>query len=118
MKKTLILAGALISAAALSLASCAQAPGTGGSSAAPSASGSASASGAAFKACMVSDSGGFDDKSFNQTSYKGLTDAKAELGIETGQVESQRCGRLREEHSVDGGCELQHHRHCRLPPQR
>jgi basic membrane protein A len=37
---------------------------------------------------MVSDSGGFDDKSFNQTSYKGLTDAKTELGIETGEVES------------------------------
>ena len=28
-----------------------------------------------FKACMVSDSGGFDDKGFNQTSHKGLTDA-------------------------------------------
>jgi basic membrane protein A len=28
-----------------------------------------------FKACMVSDSGGFDDKSFNQTSYKGLQEA-------------------------------------------
>ena len=38
---------------------------------------------------MVSDSGGFDDKGFNQTSYKGLTDAKTELGIETGEVESQ-----------------------------
>ena len=38
---------------------------------------------------MVSDSGGFDDKGFNQTSYKGMTDAKTELGIETGQVESQ-----------------------------
>ena len=37
---------------------------------------------------MVSDSGGFDDKSFNQTSYKGLTDAKTQLGIQTGQVES------------------------------
>src|SRR5690242_2470241 len=37
---------------------------------------------------MVSDSGGFDDKSFNQTSYKGLTDAKDQLGIQTGQVES------------------------------
>ena len=43
-----------------------------------------------FKACMVSDSGGFDDKSFNQTSHKGLTDATAELGLaEAGQVESQ-----------------------------
>lgn len=37
---------------------------------------------------MVSDSGGFDDKSFNQTSYKGLTDAKKKLGIPTGEVES------------------------------
>ncbi|PIF05065.1 MAG: BMP family ABC transporter substrate-binding protein [Propionibacterium sp.] len=37
---------------------------------------------------MVSDSGGFDDKSFNETSYKGLTKAKEELGVETGQVES------------------------------
>ena len=42
-----------------------------------------------FKACMVSDSGGFDDKSFNQTSYKGLQDAEANLGVETSEVESQ-----------------------------
>ena len=26
-----------------------------------------------YKACMVSDSGGFDDKSFNQTAKDGLT---------------------------------------------
>jgi len=90
VKKTLTMAGGLICAAALTLTSCAQAPGTG-SSAAPSAPGSASASasGAAFKACMVSDSGGFDDKSFDETSHKGMLDAKAELGIETGEVESQ-----------------------------
>ena len=91
MKKTLTLAGTLVCATALTLAGCAQAPGTSETSAAPSASGSgsASASGAAFKACMVSDSGGFDDKSFDETSHKGLIDAKAELGIETGEVESQ-----------------------------
>ncbi len=91
MKKSITLAGALISAAVLTLSACAEAPGTGtGTSAAPSASTGASASTGTgdFKACMVSDSGGFDDKSFNQTSYKGLTDAKTELGIETGQVES------------------------------
>ncbi len=88
MKKSLTLVGALIGAAALTLSSCAQAPGSA-PSAAPSTSTSASAgSGSDFKACMVSDSGGFDDKSFNQTSYKGLTDAKTELGIETGEVES------------------------------
>jgi basic membrane protein A and related proteins len=40
-------------------------------------------------ACMVSDSGGFDDKSFNQTAYKGLTDAVQNLGVSKAQVESQ-----------------------------
>jgi basic membrane protein A len=42
-----------------------------------------------FKACMVSDSGGFDDKSFNQTSHDGMEQAAEELGIETGEIESQ-----------------------------
>ncbi len=42
-----------------------------------------------FKACMVSDSGGFDDKSFNQTSHDGLVDAVKNLGIKSGEVESQ-----------------------------
>jgi basic membrane protein A len=78
VKKTLTLVGALISAAALTLTSCAEPPGTSTETAAPTATGSATTGGGeAFKACMVSDSGGFDDKSFNQTSYKGLTDAKA-----------------------------------------
>jgi basic membrane protein A len=42
-----------------------------------------------FKACMVSDSGGFDDKSFNQTSYKGLQDAVKEKGITEVKAESK-----------------------------
>jgi basic membrane protein A and related proteins len=90
VRKSILAVPALLGAGALMLAACAQAPGTGGSSAAPSSGAGSSASGAAssFKACMVSDSGGFDDKSFNQTSYKGLTDAKTQLGVETGQVES------------------------------
>jgi basic membrane protein A len=37
---------------------------------------------------MVSDSGGFDDKSFNQTGLKGMTDAEAAFGIKTAKVES------------------------------
>src|SRR2546430_16692546 len=53
----------------------------------PTNSGAAGSGHKDFKACMVSDSGGFDDKSFNQTSYegfqaaikaKGLTEVKAE----------------------------------------
>src|SRR3712207_2426667 len=92
MRRTLTTAAAMFAAAALTLAGCAEAPGTGGgTSAAPTggATTSAPGGGEAFKACMVSDSGGFDDKSFNQTSYKGLTDAKSQLGIETSEVESQ-----------------------------
>jgi basic membrane protein A len=93
VKKSLLIGPALGAAFVLTLAGCAEAPGTGtpgGEGASPAASASTSASGAAgdFKACMVSDSGGFDDRSFNQTSYKGMTDAASELGIQTGQVES------------------------------
>lgn len=89
MKKSLFVGSALSAAFALTLAGCASAPGTESPSAAPSSGGtSASAATSDFKACMVSDSGGFDDKSFNQTSYKGMTDAASELGIQTGEVES------------------------------
>jgi len=42
-----------------------------------------------FNACMVSDSGGFDDKSFNQTSYKGLQDAVKSLGVSEKKAESK-----------------------------
>jgi len=41
-----------------------------------------------FKACMVSDSGGFDDKSFNQTSLAGLNEVKDALDIQTATVQS------------------------------
>lgn len=41
-----------------------------------------------FKACMVSDSGGFDDKSFNQTSRAGLTEVEEKLGIQAATVQS------------------------------
>ncbi len=43
----------------------------------------------AFKACQVSDTGGIDDKSFNETAYKGLTDAEDDLGIDGAFLESQ-----------------------------
>lgn len=42
-----------------------------------------------FKACMVSDSGGFDDQSFNQSGAEGMRAAEANLGIEIVLVESQ-----------------------------
>ncbi len=112
MRRTLTLAAAIFSAAALTLAGCAKPPGTdGASSAAPTTSASASVSGgggSGFKACMVSDSGGFDDKSFNQTSYKGLTDAKAQLGIETGEVQSETAADFAKniQSMVDANCNI------------
>jgi basic membrane protein A len=46
------------------------------------------ASNSSFKACMVSDTGGFNDKSFNETSLKGLTDAVSEYGISMAKIQS------------------------------
>jgi basic membrane protein A len=41
-----------------------------------------------FLPCIVSDAGGFDDKSFNQLSYEGVKRAAEELGTEVTEVES------------------------------
>lgn len=41
-----------------------------------------------FLPCIVSDAGGFDDKSFNQLSYEGVQRAADELGTEVTEVES------------------------------
>lgn len=41
-----------------------------------------------FKACMVSDAGGFDDQSFNQGAHSGLMSAEENLGITVAQAES------------------------------
>ena len=83
MKKSLI-APVVMGALALAFGGCATPP------AATSASASASASVAQsdFKACMVSDAGGFDDKSFNETAYAGLTKAVTELGVQKAEVQS------------------------------
>ncbi len=43
-----------------------------------------------FKAGMVTDVGGIDDKSFNATSWKGMELARDELGIEVAYLESQQ----------------------------
>jgi basic membrane protein A len=78
VKRTVRIA-AVATLAALSLAACGEKDDSGGST----------ADEIDFKACMVSDSGGFDDKSFNQTSRKGLSDAADELGVQEATVESQ-----------------------------
>ena len=59
-----------------------------------------------FKACMVSDSGGFDDKSFNQTSHDGLTKAVSDFGMQTAEVESNDPSQFKDniQAMVDQGC--------------
>lgn len=88
MKKTIKIA-ALSAAAALMLGACGAAPeesssGSSASNATTKPGGSASD----VKACMVSDEGGFEDKSFNQSGYEGLERAHKELGVEIKTAES------------------------------
>ncbi|GAA1749841.1 BMP family lipoprotein [Agromyces humatus] len=80
MTKKAALGGLSLLGAAVLLAGCASAPEetTETGAAVPD-----------FQPCMVSDAGGFDDKSFNQLSFEGLTQASEELGVEPITVESQ-----------------------------
>ncbi len=77
-------AAALLGASALVLAACGAPPadtsGSGGSD-----SGAAPAD---AKVCMVSDQGGFDDKSFNESSHDGLVAIKDKTGVKTQTAES------------------------------
>ena len=84
--KNIIRTAAFAGIAALALAACGSAPST----TTPTGSTGSSPSVAAvkYKACMVSDAGGFQDKSFNQSGAEGLDKAKADLGITEVKVES------------------------------
>lgn len=78
---------AFTAVAALSLTACGSAPDE-----TPATSAGATATGASvvegFRPCIVSDAGGFDDKSFNQLSYEGVAKAAKELGVDFGEVQS------------------------------
>lgn len=105
MKTNLKLAAALVAASALVLAGCSSSDSSSEESSAPAASapaeesmeasaeaeaeGDTTAAGAGIKACEVTDVGGVDDKGFNQTAYKGVTDAADQLGVEAAVLESQ-----------------------------
>jgi basic membrane protein A len=70
------------------LAACGDAPSESSTDDEPTGSESATEATTDFLPCMVSDSGGFDDKSFNQLGYQGLEQAATELGAEFKTVES------------------------------
>ena len=44
--------------------------------------------GANYKACMVSDAGGFKDASFNEEAYNGLMNAQKDYGVKVAKVQS------------------------------
>jgi basic membrane protein A len=78
-RKTTLSGLALIGTSALVLTGCASAPED---------EGDGNAAAIDFLPCMVSDEGGFDDKSFNQLGFEGMVRAADELGVEYTEVES------------------------------
>jgi len=77
---------ALLATAAL--AGCGDAPDSSASGGDGGTGGEETPAALDFLPCIVSDAGGFDDKSFNQLSYEGVQQAADELGVEFKGVES------------------------------
>ncbi len=107
MRQVLKLA-AVSAAATLVLAACGDAPEDEESDGGGSEDSSEEAAGEDFTACMVSDAGGFDDQSFNQSGREGMESAEDELGIDTTLVESQSDADYATNVNtlVSGGCNL------------
>ncbi|QGQ20053.1 BMP family ABC transporter substrate-binding protein [Cellulomonas sp. JZ18] len=103
--KNIIRVAALSGVAALALAACGSAPEEGGATGGATATGGA---GVDFTACMVSDEGGFDDASFNESGYQGLERAQEELGIEIKTAESADPSQYTQnvDSMVQQGCDL------------
>jgi basic membrane protein A len=87
VKKTMR-AAALATAAALALAACGAAPDEEPEDTTTPGDEPSQEETIDYKACIVSDAGGFDDKSFNQLSYEGAKRAAEELGAEFAEVQS------------------------------
>lgn len=89
--------GAAFAAASVAFAACAPAPEAGDG-------------GAASDACvrMVTNSGGLEDRSFNQSSWEGLQQAEAEHGVEAEALVSTGETDLAPnvQQAVDSGCGL------------
>ena len=81
--KNVLRATAFAGVAALALAACGQAPEEGGGG-----TGGGTAATQDFLACMVTDSGGIDDRSFNASAWAGMQQAEEDLGVKAKYVES------------------------------
>lgn len=87
---------ATIAVSAVVLAGCAAAPEEGGSSDAAS----------DFLPCLVSDTNGFDDKSFNQLALEGITDAAGEGNFQSVESTSDADYAPNLDTLVSAGCDL------------
>ncbi len=89
MKKMrkVVVGGVAVLATSLTLAACGDAPDESSNGSDDTTSGSGDGA-SDFLPCIVSDAGGFDDKSFNQLGFEGATKAADELGTELNAVES------------------------------
>lgn len=83
-----IFTGVMAATAALALAACGTAPDDEATTASGEATTGEATESVDFLACMVSDAGGFDDQSFNQTSAAGLDMAVSELGVQEARAQS------------------------------
>ena len=78
MKRRILAPAALAAVSALALSACGAAP-------EENAAGGETTD---FKACIVSDAGGWDDRSFNESSKEGFDRAVKEFGLQQGAAES------------------------------
>ncbi|GAA1665990.1 BMP family ABC transporter substrate-binding protein [Citricoccus zhacaiensis] len=89
LSRKALLPVAMLGMSGLLLAGCGAAPeeaadGTASASDAPA----VGTDNSDYTGCIVSDQGGFDDRSFNQSSHDGLMAAEEEFGISTNEAES------------------------------
>lgn len=96
---------AVLMAFALFAAACAEEDSGGGATDDPT---EAALPGEGMLACQVTDTGGIDDKSFNQTAYAGLEQAEEELGVEIAFLESQNASDFEPNINafIEQGCDI------------
>lgn len=87
-KLTLVGAAASVAVSALLLAGCAAAPSTSTPSTSSSSSASSTAAASSYLPCVVGDTGGFADHSFNQLALGGVTEAASKLGTSYKKVQA------------------------------
>ncbi|HKD99013.1 MAG TPA: BMP family ABC transporter substrate-binding protein [Micromonosporaceae bacterium] len=106
-----LMGAAAVGVLALYTAACGSAPAktpTGGATS-PTAGGQTSAAGKAISACMVTDTGGIDDKSFNAAAWAGLqaaNQANPQISIKYVQSKTEADYEPNLTNYANGGCDL------------